>query len=764
MDGRHLVLLVEETDSSIGFYDSKSGQEVGRLELSLWPHEVTVSRDGRTAYVTNFGLRDYDLTLGYAGNSVSVIDIAARCEIHRLYTATRDFQYWAPHGVKLAPNGKHLYVNVERVVGLRGVDPSAGQGQEQTKILIYDIKSRRMVRSFNLPAVNMAERNLSLKSLRPNVFFGEPFDEQAVQSYGVPRGSHNFVFGTDGAMWIFSGPNGISRIDPKSGEITWQSRKGDFNGSVRGLALFSNGNLLVSATNEVSILDTKKLRILKKFRDLGVGQILYSQVTNDDLYILAPAPWEGQVLIISVKSGRIVKSLTTGVDPVHVIVPRNSKVAYVTHGRSHWAAEIDLKSFEITRRIFTRGGPNGVDVATWFPVPERRTLTLAALLPFTGQYSVEGREIRLGYELWRDKINAAGGIVIDGKPAFVDICFEDTGSSTDLESLFKQTVKLIKRTGARMLLGCYPAVTNWALARAVEKSGCLLVTCTADDVKLFEKGYKNVFGIMTPSNIAATALFEAIWRRISPKPETAVLLVNNDSSSLRRAHELALVAKKYNVRLLGLGRAKPRGDRFVIYASPEEVTAQLVQSLYDLTPDLLIHTGERKAAARLVKAGRQSRFIPGAIISTCGVTSSWFRTELGTLAAGVIGPVQWSASLENYGWDRFVSAQDYVRIYYGEHSEMPSYLAAGGTASGVVLETAIRQVQSEDIAKIRDELLKIDRPTFFGDITFDNRGLNTAKAMVVVQLKGSNPGSETILAPDAFATPGSKLVWPFPTL
>lgn len=94
---RFLLLAVEESDNSPWFYDSAGDSEVGRVKLSLWPHEVAVSPDGRTAFVSNFGLRDYDLTIGHAGNSVSAIDIRARCESDRYNTCSDSFRYWGPH-------------------------------------------------------------------------------------------------------------------------------------------------------------------------------------------------------------------------------------------------------------------------------------------------------------------------------------------------------------------------------------------------------------------------------------------------------------------------------------------------------------------------------------------------------------------------------------------------------------------------------------------------------------------------------------------
>ncbi len=756
---RHLILLVEESDNSLGFYDSETGKESGRINLSLWPHEVTVSADGRTAYVSNFGLRDYDLTLGYAGNSISVIDVPSRCEVHRLYTTTKGFEYWAPHGVKLSPDGTRLYVNVERVVGLRSVDPTAGPGQEQTRILVYDVESRQLIHSFDLPAIDLNERAFAVdRSFRLQ---GEPFGEQAVQSYGVPRGSHNFLFSPDGALWIFSGPNGISKIDPISGAIQWQCHPRDFIGSVRGLALMHNGNLVVSATNQVSILNTKNLRIEKQIGDLGVGQILYSQVTPDDKHILSPAVWEGQVLIINIATGSVVKRLLTGVDPVHIVVPPNSNSAYVTHGRSHWAAEIDLQSFEVKRRIQTRGGPNGVDLAKWFPEPKRRTLTLGAVLPFTGEFSPQGREIRLGYDLWKDRVNASGGILINGDPTLIDIAYEDSESATDPQLLFEKIAELIGRLGIRTMFGGYPAATNRGIANAAREHDAILLTFTGDDSGLYRQGNRNIFGIMTSSEEAAKELFNVLWRRLSPKPTSATIVVADDSDSLRRANEIEEVIRQRGVNLIVPDSARTGdGSVHVIYSSADEITEQLVRQVRETKPDLLIHVGERMAAIKLVGLVRQLRFTPGLLVSTCGITASSFRTELGQLSDRVVGPVQWSACMENYGEDRFVTAQDYVRTYFAEHSEVPSYLAAGASACGVVFETAMRQLKTFELSKLREELLKIERPTFFGQVAFAQNGLNNAKSILTVQLTGGKPGEEEIIGPDEFTSKGS-LRWLF---
>ena len=353
-----LLIAVEESDNSVGFYDSWSGSEVGRVRLSLWPHEINVSPDGATVYVSNFGLRDYDLTIGHAGNSVSAIDIRGRCELDRYYTCSDNVRYWGPHGVKVSPDAASLYVNVERVVGLREPDPTSPPGQEVTKMLVYDIATKALKRTFNLHAETpLANADKAFR-----------FAVEPSQEFNVPRGSHNFVFSADGKdLWIFSGRNGISKLDPVTGKVVVQLT--DFNGACRGLAFTKSGMLLVSATNEVSLVDPKTAQITKKVGNLGVTQILYSKATPDEKHVLAPAVWEGMVLVIDMAAGKVVKRISTGIDPVQVEIAPHGKSAYVTHGRSYWLSEIDLTTFDERHRVKTRGGPNGLAFAPWSPPP-----------------------------------------------------------------------------------------------------------------------------------------------------------------------------------------------------------------------------------------------------------------------------------------------------------------------------------------------------------------------------------------------------------
>ena len=365
-DGRHLIVAAEESDSTVAFYDSDTGQELGRIAVGYWPHEIAISPDGRTAYVSNFGLKDYDENIGRPGNSISTIDIPSRCEVGRLYTSGVE-GYKAPHGLAFSADAQSLYVNVEKGAG---------------KVLVFD---------------------LSTYSTAPTTCQYTQVD--------VPKRTHNILTSPDYKhLWTVSGVDGVSRIDLSTKAVT-----GQFScaGPIRGLVYSADEKVLIaSASNEICIVDPASCTILRRFTDLGVGQILYSVPTPDGRYILSPAVWQSQIVVLDAHSGTVSKRILTGIDPIHIVVAPHRKSFYVSHGRSLFISEVSLRDFELVKRIPTKGGPNGIATTTFSTPSEKGVLKFGACLPLSGDNYIEGRDIRLGYQFWQELVNAAGGIFV----------------------------------------------------------------------------------------------------------------------------------------------------------------------------------------------------------------------------------------------------------------------------------------------------------------------------------------------------------------
>ncbi|OGO90260.1 MAG: hypothetical protein A3F10_03295 [Coxiella sp. RIFCSPHIGHO2_12_FULL_42_15] len=384
-----VLAVVEEKANRVDFYRADTGDLLGGTEVGELPHEIVISNDRKLAFVSNFGIHDYDQTIGTPGNSISVIDLETFKEKYKLITGDKN----APHGLKIRPeHSSELYVNTE-------ID---------NQIIVFDLNTNQIKRRFPV----------------------------------VP-GTHNFIFSPDGKwLWIMSGKNGVSKIHAETGEIVGQYKS---DTPIRGLSYTNNyQKLILSGNNEIIFLDPTSLQVDHKINHLNVDQILYSVVTPDEKYILSPAVWNNEVLVIDAQKENVIKRIVTGVDPVNISVSSDSQFAFVTNGRNSHVSKINLHNFVISE-IDSRPGSNGIALfskeieSPSKKIDTKNYLSIAALVPLTGDDWKYGRNLMLGYEFFRDAVNQHGGIKIGNKFYHLNISYSDTQSDMNhLPALVKE--------------------------------------------------------------------------------------------------------------------------------------------------------------------------------------------------------------------------------------------------------------------------------------------------------------------------------------
>ena len=259
------VLSVEETGKLA------IAEPGGTMRLKIFlgerPHEIDVSADGRTAYISMFGITDYDSRIGTPGSLIRTVDLIKGA-------LGKDFVLpvglTGPHGVKLRP-GKptELYVNAE--VG-------------GDAMLVFDTRSFQLLRRF-----------------------------------AMPEATHNFVFSRDGsAIFSFAGAKGVTRTDATSGlEVAHV----DVGSAVRGLAMLPSGYVLAAANGEVIVLRPSDLKILHRLKTPQGGQYAYPAALADGT-IMAPSLAHGGVAVFPkgrlpasfVKTGETTLSARVGPD------------------------------------------------------------------------------------------------------------------------------------------------------------------------------------------------------------------------------------------------------------------------------------------------------------------------------------------------------------------------------------------------------------------------------------------------------------------
>ncbi len=120
------VLILHKGDDSLGIYDETSGKLEQKIPTGSKPHEFTVSRDGRFAFVSNYGVDSWTEDK-QGGNTLTVIDLAARQPAGEIALGP----YHRPHGIQLGRSGR-LYVTCDFPPALAVID-------SRRKRLLYGI-------------------------------------------------------------------------------------------------------------------------------------------------------------------------------------------------------------------------------------------------------------------------------------------------------------------------------------------------------------------------------------------------------------------------------------------------------------------------------------------------------------------------------------------------------------------------------------------------------------------------------------------------
>ena len=312
------VLVVQEGLNQVTLFSAINPAERKVIAVGNKPHEVELTPDGRTAFVTNFGLLEANHKEGSPGHTISVLDVARREERTRWNLPALSS---APHGLKLRPpKYGELFTNAEE-----------GDGH----MAVFDAGSGMVLRTFALPA-----------------------------------GVHNFVFNRDGsALFAFTMGGEVLRIDPESGKVL--ARVG--TGSPRGLAWTADGqSLMVSGKDEVLLLDPTSLAVVRRMANLGVGQVFYPAATPDGKWILAPAVVDGVVVVIDAATGAVARRIETGSPLLVSFVGSQAWVSNVkvpagmfgpsTVPKDGGVVAVDLTTFE-TRAVASIVDANGLVVA-----------------------------------------------------------------------------------------------------------------------------------------------------------------------------------------------------------------------------------------------------------------------------------------------------------------------------------------------------------------------------------------------------------------
>src|SRR4030095_7246743 len=163
---------------------------------------------------------------------------------------------------------------------------------------------------------------------------------------------------------------------------------------------------------------------------------------------------------------------------------------------------------------------------------------LGASLALTGATAKEGTLTKEGYEVCKKVINDKGGVSAGGRKYTLDIQYQDDTSKADVSA---QLVDGYNDKGVKLILGPYGSGPTEAVAAVIEQNGQVMADSAGGDDKIFAKGFKRSFAVLSPATLYVASMVNAINELATPKPKTIAFISADDGFS--RTASAAGVAK-----------------------------------------------------------------------------------------------------------------------------------------------------------------------------------------------------------------------------
>ena len=374
-------------------------------------------------------------------------------------------------------------------------------------------------------------------------------------------------------------------------------------------------------------------------------------------------------------------------------------------------------------------------------------------MSLTGPLAGNGKAALISMEIWRDDVNAKGGI-LGRKVEFV--YYDDQTNPATVPSIY---AKLLDVDKVDLVVSGYGTnVIAPAMPIMMQRKLTFMGLFGLNVNSKFK--YDRYFQIMPagpdPAIGWSQGYFEAAMG-LTPKPKT-VALVGADAEYPAMALEGARAhAKKAGLKIV---YDKTYPPKTVDYAP-------IVRAIQATNPDLVYVASYPPDSAGMVRAanevGLKTRMFGGGLV---GPQFAALRTQLGPLLNGIVNYEFYVPELNQ----RFPDLQAFLAKYQARAAKegvdpLGYYLPPYAYAMMQVLEQAIAKVSSLDQAKLADYMHKADFDTFVGKVRFAKNGEWAASRVMMTQYHSiagndidqfKNPGKVTVLYPKEYRTGGVK--------
>jgi len=361
-------------------------------------------------------------------------------------------------------------------------------------------------------------------------------------------------------------------------------------------------------------------------------------------------------------------------------------------------------------------------------------IRLGASLSLTGTYAKLGKNQHEGYKLCEKDLNAKGGL-LGRKVEFV--VYDDQSTPATAVRLYE---KLITEDKVDGIMGPYSSPVTEASANVTEKYKKVMVSPLAATTSIFKKEprRKYIFMVISPAEGYMEGLVDMGARR----GLKTVAVVNEDTLFSKAAAAGAVESAKKKGLQVVFQEAYPKGNTDF---------SALLTKLKSVNPDILAAATYFDDAVALTRQMKELNVNPKMYAVTVGGDLPEFYDTLKGSAEHIYGATQWEPVL-NYPGNK-----EWYEAYKAEFKHEPSYHSAAGYAGCLIYAEGVKRAGSLDADRVREQLLKLETRTMFGDYKVDGDGFQVAHKMVTFQWQKEK---KVVVWPDDLAQ--GKIVFPTP--
>jgi branched-chain amino acid transport system substrate-binding protein len=349
------------------------------------------------------------------------------------------------------------------------------------------------------------------------------------------------------------------------------------------------------------------------------------------------------------------------------------------------------------------------------------TLTIGFTVSQTGKLNTDSIAQMRGFDLWRDEVNAKGGIKVGDKDYKINfVSYDDESQNGRVQQLY---TRLITQDKAQFLFSPYSSGLTATAAIISEQYGQVMLTSGAAEEKTYELGNKDLFQVYSPAAQYLAAALHAL-REKDPNAKIA-FVYEDDPFSKAVTHAVRDLAVKEHIAVV-LDEA---------YSGSTADFGPIINKIIASKADALLGGGHYADGSTLARQLHDQKANLKWVTLLVAPDSPSFA-GLGDAATNISVPSQWEPQVR-FTPDFGPTAQEFSKAFNAKYGVDPGYHAAGGYAVGLILQHAMEQAGSIDPDKVAAALNKMDVTTMFGRTKFatdaTEHGLQIGHDMVLAQ-------------------------------